>query len=112
MAVNAKNWQELKKPNSLERKPGNLADWVRRFGGGYTHIMTPNKKACVFSNNNADPPGSSISGELGASSYHSGGVNVAMADGSVKFIKDTIALQTWWGLGTRNLGEVISSDAY
>jgi DNA-directed RNA polymerase subunit alpha len=23
MAVNAKNWQELKKPNSLERKPGN-----------------------------------------------------------------------------------------
>ena len=22
MAVNAKNWQELKKPNSLERKPG------------------------------------------------------------------------------------------
>ena len=22
MAVNAKNWQELKKPNALERKPG------------------------------------------------------------------------------------------
>jgi hypothetical protein len=35
-----------------------------------------------------------------------------MADGSVKFIKDSINMQTWWSLGTRNGGEVISSDAY
>ena len=46
------------------------------------------------------------------SSYHSGGVNVCMADGSVKFVKNTIALQTWWALGSRNLGEVVSADAY
>ena len=54
-------------------------------------------------------------GWLGAStacSNHPGGVNVAMGDGSVKFIKDTISYQTWWALGTRNLGEVISSDSY
>ncbi|AMV36298.1 DUF1559 domain-containing protein [Planctomyces sp. SH-PL62] len=45
-------------------------------------------------------------------SYHSGGVNVALADGSVRFIKDAIALQTWYALGTRAGGEVVSSDSY
>ena len=35
-----------------------------------------------------------------ADSYHPGGVNVLMTDGSVKFIKDTINQRTWWALGT------------
>jgi len=47
-----------------------------------------------------------------ASSNHSGGCNVMMADGSVKFIKSTIARLTWMQLGTRAGGEVISADAY
>jgi len=47
-----------------------------------------------------------------ATSLHPGGVNTLMADGSVKFIKNTIAAQTWWALGTRAKGEVISADAY
>jgi prepilin-type N-terminal cleavage/methylation domain-containing protein/prepilin-type processing-associated H-X9-DG protein len=47
-----------------------------------------------------------------ATSLHAGGVNVLMADGSVKFIKNTIALTTWWAIGTRGNGETISSDAY
>ena len=41
-----------------------------------------------------------------------GGVNMGMADGSVRFIKDTVSLPTWWALGTRNMGEVISSDSF
>lgn len=49
---------------------------------------------------------------IGSSSAHPGGCNVAFADGSVKFIKSTVNRQTWWSLGTRNGGEVISSDAY
>jgi prepilin-type processing-associated H-X9-DG protein len=47
-----------------------------------------------------------------ASSNHSGGCNVLMGDGSVKFVKSTINRMTWWGLGTRGGGEVISADAY
>jgi hypothetical protein len=39
-------------------------------------------------------------------------VNAGMADGSVKFMKDTVNQPTWWALGTRSGGEVISSDAY
>ena len=39
-------------------------------------------------------------------------VNTLMADGSVKFTKDTINVLTWQALGSRNGGEVISADAY
>jgi len=45
-------------------------------------------------------------------SYHPGGVNCLMGDGSVKFIKDSVNQRTWWSLGTIAGGEVISSDAY
>ncbi len=47
-----------------------------------------------------------------ATSSHPGGVNTMMADGSVKFIKNSINLATWWALGTIAGGEVISSDSY
>ena len=47
-----------------------------------------------------------------ANSYHSGGVNTLMADGSVRFMKDSINVLTWWALGTRAGGEVISADSF
>jgi len=47
-----------------------------------------------------------------ATSNHSGGVNVLAADGSVKFIKNSVSFPTWWALGTRSNGEVLSSDSY
>lgn len=47
-----------------------------------------------------------------ATSNHSGGVNALMGDGSVKFIKDSISYPTWWALGTRGFGEVLSADSY
>jgi prepilin-type N-terminal cleavage/methylation domain-containing protein/prepilin-type processing-associated H-X9-DG protein len=47
-----------------------------------------------------------------ARSRHPGGVNTAMADGSVKFIKNSINLFTWRALSTTQGNEVISSDAY
>jgi len=40
-------------------------------------------------------------------SYHTGGVNVSFADGSVRFIRDGVDLITWAGLGTRGGGEVL-----
>jgi prepilin-type processing-associated H-X9-DG protein len=44
-----------------------------------------------------------------ARSRHTGGVNVAMCDGSVQFITNSIALSTWQALGTMNGGEVVSN---
>ena len=49
---------------------------------------------------------------LGARSRHSGGVNAAMCDGSVRFMKDSISLPTWRALSTSQGGEIISSDSY
>lgn len=48
----------------------------------------------------------------GASSAHPGGVNTLMADGSVRFIKNSINLLTWWSLGTKANNEVISASSY
>ena len=44
---------------------------------------------------------------IAARSRHPGGVNVALCDGSVRFISETIELDTWRGLGSRNGGEVL-----
>jgi prepilin-type processing-associated H-X9-DG protein len=42
-----------------------------------------------------------------ARSLHSGGVQAAMVDGSVRFVDEEIALDTWWNLGTPQDGNVI-----
>ena len=45
-------------------------------------------------------------------SKHPGGVNMLMGDGSVRFIKNSISLYTWWASATIAGSEIISSDAY
>jgi len=44
-------------------------------------------------------------------SYHPGGVNALFGDGSVKFIKNSIAWQMWRALGSIGGGEVVSADS-
>lgn len=72
----------------------------------FAHTLTPNSK-----NSDCGDTGF-VAAHLAARSYHSGGVNVCFADGSVKFIKDSIAASVWAGLGTRAGGEVISADSF
>ena len=82
----------------------------------YLHAGTPNGPAC----NNPQGSFASLSwiyfvnpsGSAPPTSNHPGGVNLALADGSVKFVKDSIGLQPWWALGTRASGEVLSADQY
>jgi prepilin-type N-terminal cleavage/methylation domain-containing protein/prepilin-type processing-associated H-X9-DG protein len=47
-----------------------------------------------------------------ADSCHPGGVNTLMADGSVRFLKSTINIRTWWALGTRAGGEVLDASSF
>jgi len=79
----------------------------------YTHFNTPNGNSCVST---ADQCGDCIwggaTGQISATSNHSGGVNTCFADGSVRFIKDTVSPPTWWALGTKAGGEVLSADSY
>jgi prepilin-type N-terminal cleavage/methylation domain-containing protein/prepilin-type processing-associated H-X9-DG protein len=72
----------------------------------YTHTVPPNYtgRDCLAT--------SFDRGHLAARSYHPGGVNVALADGSVRFIRDTISLATWKKLGTRSGGEVIDAGDF
>ncbi len=100
--------------------------WIAAFPlymitNGYNHFGPPNQIACTnpgeptYSGYFSDSVGLYYVGPLGSApptSFHPGGINEAFADGSVHFIKDTVALNAWWGLGTRNAGEVISSDQY
>jgi prepilin-type N-terminal cleavage/methylation domain-containing protein/prepilin-type processing-associated H-X9-DG protein len=81
------------------------APWIYGYHSttSYWHSAPPNSRSCMF-------PPSRIS--TTANSRHPGGVNLGLADGSVRFIKSTINLPTWRALGTRNLGEVISADSY
>jgi len=51
-------------------------------------------------------------GMYGMSSFHPGGANVAMADGSVHFLKDTTARNIVWALGSKDQGEVISASEF
>jgi prepilin-type N-terminal cleavage/methylation domain-containing protein/prepilin-type processing-associated H-X9-DG protein len=96
---------------NIDRQRGR--DWAHGCVGQtmFNTIITPNSKQhqwLVCSN-----VGSTALGVFSnAASYHPGGVNTLMADGSARFIKDSIAQNIWWGLGTRGSGEVISSDSY
>jgi len=77
----------------------------------YTHYNTPNGYTCL---NSSDTGGlwGGMDGMVTATSNHPGGVNVCFADGSVRFVKDTVGVRTWWALGTRNGQEPISSGDY
>jgi len=79
--------------------------WAWSFmgvGTGYNHTMMPNEQPCHSYSD--DWTGANL---MSASSFHTGGVHVLMSDGSVKFVTENIARQTWWAAGTRAEGEII-----
>jgi len=63
----------------------------------------PNKLACV--QNRADG-----NQWAAARSKHTGGANAAFADGSVRFVRESIAQPTWSAMGTKGGGEVVAND--
>ncbi len=96
-----------------------LMDRGLRWGVGsegitiFNTIVTPNSTNFPWSNCKWGISGASQQSEFAkANSNHPGGVNVLFADGSVRFIKDSINVTTWMALGTKGGGEVISSDSY
>ena len=96
--------------SSLDNQDPSGARWDVGYAPDtrYVHVMPPNPPIQCGGNN--DDAGRQAG--YGASSRHAGGVNTLFMDGSVRFIKSTIAAQTYWALGTRANGEVISADSY
>ena len=71
--------------------------------GLYNHLRQPNDRRmdCVQHN---------TPGLKAARSRHTGGVNVTLGDGSVRFVRDSISVATWQAVGTRAGGEVLAND--
>jgi prepilin-type N-terminal cleavage/methylation domain-containing protein/prepilin-type processing-associated H-X9-DG protein len=82
--------------------------WERHV---YSHLFPPNVPPINTYHDDTFRCQEGDSG-MNPTSNHPGGVNVSFMDGSVHFIKNSVNLQTWWFMGTRGRGEIISSDSY
>jgi prepilin-type N-terminal cleavage/methylation domain-containing protein/prepilin-type processing-associated H-X9-DG protein len=83
----------------------------------YNHLRAPNDmlpdcRGGLPHSTRSDPLWSWLSLNVTSRSRHPGGVNTLMADGHVQFMKNSINILIWQGLGSRNGGEVISSGTY
>jgi prepilin-type N-terminal cleavage/methylation domain-containing protein len=68
----------------------------------YSHTMTPNSRLrdCIR--------GTGIDrGHLATRSFHTGGAQVCLGDGSVKFVSENIDLNLWRGVGSMSGDEVL-----
>jgi prepilin-type processing-associated H-X9-DG protein len=74
-----------------------------------TMVQPPNAK---YPNCSTDSSSFPNPGVFSLSSFHSGGAGVLMADGSVRFLKDSTNVNTILKLGSRGQGEVVSSNEY
>ncbi|QEL14942.1 DUF1559 domain-containing protein [Limnoglobus roseus] len=68
------------------------------------------KSPCTSIGGNDGNGRSAINAQAGARSKHTGGVNAAMADGGVRFVRNTIDAAAWQAAGTRAGGEVVTLD--
>ena len=73
-------------------------------------LLPPNSKYPNCSAGAADTL--QAAGMFNMTSFHPGGASALMGDGSVKFLKDSTNMQTFWALGTRAGGEVIDASSY
>jgi prepilin-type N-terminal cleavage/methylation domain-containing protein len=82
----------------------------------YNHVSTPNTRSCAGMSGMGgmmmNGAMANMAVQLPPSSYHPGGVNLMLGDGSIRFMKDTIALSVWRALSTRNGGEIVSGSDY
>ena len=105
---------------------GNAGQTSRQWGAAHAYWANGRVKVGATSNmaltpNSTFPDcaswtignvGPASAGMYGPRSFHPGGVNILFGDGSVRFVKDSISRTTWWSIGTRNGGEVVSSDSF
>ena len=74
----------------------------------YNHVATPNTYTCAST---GFPGGmQNMAMVVPPSSMHMGGVNMVLADGSLRFVPNSISLPTWRALGSRNGGDLLGSD--
>jgi prepilin-type N-terminal cleavage/methylation domain-containing protein len=86
------------------------ASWMHGFGNAgpaYQHLMPPNTRHCLLAGGLATSTGNY---QHTAGSQHPGGVHLTMVDGSATFISDSVDLNVWWALGSRDGNEALGSS--
>jgi len=82
------------------------------YGHGLGNMIVPPNSPypyCQFEDGDADIDSGTI---IGLTSFHPGGANIALLDGSVRYLKNSTAYTTIWALGSINQGEILNNDSY
>lgn len=88
-----------------EQTPNVGIDRIKNCNNDYP--QTPCEAATTFSYS-----GTAYRAQQFARSKHTGGVNAAMGDGSVRFVSNGVTVNTWIALGTIAKGEVVSASDF
>jgi prepilin-type N-terminal cleavage/methylation domain-containing protein/prepilin-type processing-associated H-X9-DG protein len=106
--------QSYQAQTSINISVGNRWGWGGTAETLFNTVVPPNSKTWAWNTCQTYCAGCAPSEAVfsNSQSNHPGGVNVTMADGSVRFVKDSVNQKTWMALGTRSGAEVISSDSY
>ncbi len=95
----------------VDSKGGESWFYLGNHCSNYNHVAPPNKYAWSCAVGTEALIATPIEfGLFPPTSYHHGGVNVLMMDGSVRFARDSISLPVWRGLASRAGGEVASIE--
>lgn len=99
-------------PNLNEGLCAQSMRWVGDRGAAWIWGQMPQTTFVAYLPPNSPLPDCTAHGigRYKAASIHSGGVNMCLADGSVRFIRDTVALSTWQAMSTRAGGEVFNNN--
>lgn len=76
-------------------------DWPQPTGPASMFMLNKGSTNCMFSGGNTQYVGVSP---------HIGGINVSLADGSVRFVSTNVTPTTWWYAMTPSGGETLDSS--
>jgi len=101
-------------PTNISTVVGNRWGWGAATITLFHTVVTPNSTQWKWNScrDGCGGCGGDDSTFSNAQSNHSGGVNVLFADGSVKFVKDSVNQRTWMAIGTKASGEVVDASSY
>ena len=81
----------------------------------YNHIAPPNAASIASSVGAPSAIVANLNNQANAttvSSRHGGGANIALADGSVRFVADKVDIASWWALGSIAGQEALKTSAF
>jgi prepilin-type N-terminal cleavage/methylation domain-containing protein/prepilin-type processing-associated H-X9-DG protein len=101
------DYNSFETPSSANGDCGSLGF----FGTAYTPLIQPSPINFCAKNTKAWGWGGKVSVcACRATSPHTGGINVGLGDGSVRFVSGNISGTTWFAACTHNGGETLGSD--